>query len=129
MVTSKTIADLIRTIKDVDDEWSQSCTEQRECEDKQNDILHDLELVEHTHNERGRIAKDLAEIRRKRRTAKDHYELLQPLVSWAAQYQNAIHALERVLGDMRKIEEKQKNRIYRKRTDGEIVQSDSRRKA
>ena len=129
MVTSKTISELIRTIKDVDDEWTQSCNEQRECEDKQNDILHDLELVDHTHNERGRIAKELAEIRRKRRTAKDHYELLQPLVAWTAQYQSAIHALERVLGDMRKIEEKQKNRIYRKRSDGSIVQSDGHRKA
>ena len=90
----------------------------KHCEDKTQDIMHELELVDHTYHERAKLAAELAEVRQQRRTSKDLCELLTPLVSWYEKQQPAVNALTRVLGEMRKIDEKRDNRLYYKRADG-----------
>lgn len=94
------------------------CDQQTWCENKTQDILHELELVPHTFNERGKLAKELTEVRQKRRVAKDAIELLEPLIRWAADHKKSIDALTKVLGDMRKIDNRRENRLYYKRADG-----------
>ena len=108
--------------------------EQTILENRQQDILHEFEFVNLTHNERGHLGKELTEVRRRRRAAKNTCELLKPLCDWIANNGNAIKALQKVLGEMRHAEERQKNRLYRKKADGkgEVVvgeaQSERRKK-
>lgn len=118
MIDSKDVENVLRFFREAEEEAAHAADEQRECEDLQNDILHDLELVDHTHNERGHMGKQLAEIRRKRRVVKDACELLDPLLRWTTIYDKAIKDLQRTLGEMRKIEDRQKNRLYRRKADG-----------
>ena len=127
MIGSKEIENVLKLFREADEEIAEANEEQRLCEDKQQDILHDFELVEHTHNERGRLGKELTEVRRRRRVAKDTGELLAPLCDWISHYQPAINALKKVLGEMRKVEEKRKNRIYRRKADGkgEVISGDA----
>lgn len=87
------------------------------CESKTQDLLHELELVPHSFNERGRIAKELSEVRQKRREAKNLIEMLSPLVDWYEHQQSSVNALKRVLGEMRKAADRQANRLYYKRAD------------
>lgn len=81
------------------------------------DILHDLELVEHTDTEIVSLGLQLREARRCRRAAKDAIEELTPLAellenTFARKY------LTEALGRMRKAEEKHRNRVYFRRTEG-----------
>ena len=118
MIDSKDVENVLRFFREAEEEANRAASDQRECEDMQNDILHDLEFVDHTHNERGHMGKELTEIRRKRRAAKNACELLDPLLRWATIYDRAIKDLQRTLGEMRKIEDRQKNRLYRRKADG-----------
>lgn len=118
MISSKDIEAVLRVFKDAEEQASLAYDEQRDCEDKQNDILHEFEFLVMSHNERGRLGKTLAEVRKSRRAAKNAVELLGPLCEWITNYKPAINALKRTLGDMRKIEDRQANRTYRLKTDG-----------
>ncbi len=104
-------------------EYAEASNELKYCEDKTQDIIHELELVKHTYAERGRLTDELIEIRKRRRIAKNATELLLPLTTWFLNQQKSCNALRNVLGDMRKIETKHANRLYYKRADdkGEII--------
>ena len=117
MIGAKDVEAVLRVFKDAEEQASLAYDEQRACEDKQNDILHEFEFLVMSHNERGRLGKTLAEVRKSRRAAKNAVELLGPLCEWIATSQPAINALKRTLGDM-KIEDRQANRTYRLKTDG-----------
>ena len=110
------------TIKDVEAAWDLIRTADREAaslsdeilehEGTQQDILHELELLTPPYAERAKLAQRLGKVRRKRRVAKDQYELLQPLVAWAAANPDAVKRFGEVVGQMRKITEKNSKRMY-----------------
>ena len=87
------------------------------CDDKTQDIMHELELVDHTYHERGRLTTELVTIRKRRRIAKDTIETLLPLTTWILNNTKPVNALKGVLGEMRKIDDKHADRMYYKRTD------------
>lgn len=91
--------------------------DEQRSNDETQDILHTIELDKHTYYEYARLSKKLKEIRDYRREAKNTQEALLPLVGWVEQNKPVIKSLERVLGDMRKAEKKQENRMYAPRTD------------
>ena len=99
------------------DEISRICeVEEQEMNKQTQDILHSIELENHTYNELARMAKKLREIRQRRREAKDK-RLSADLVSdWYGDNIQFIKSLERLLGDVRKAEKKIENRIYVNRT-------------
>lgn len=111
-------------------DYLQKCQEQynivrgelEQADNETQDLLHSLELEDNTYYEKARIAKVLGEVRRNRRSAKDSEMILQPLIDWMSIQKNAeaINALKRLLGDMRKLEKKTDSRWYKYRTD--IVQ-------
>ena len=117
-ICSKDVESILRFFREANEAATLASDEQTVWEDRQQDILHEFEFVDHTHNERGRLGKELTEIRRQRRIAKNTCELLKPLCEWIANNGNSIKTLQRVLGEMRKVEDKQKNRLYRKKADG-----------
>ena len=88
-----------------------------EYENRTQDILHMLEFEDLSYHERARLATELVEVRKNRRKSKDAYEVIQPLCQWVVTYKPQIHELERVLGKIREIENKHKNRIYVMRTE------------
>lgn len=94
---------------------AQSIQEDTEAETQ--DILHKLELEDITYHEYARLSKALKKVRIERRKAKDTIEQLNPLIDWADQNSKKIKELERVLGEMRKIEMGMQNRHYNPKTD------------
>ncbi len=80
------------------------------------DILHALELGQHNAASRARLAQTLREVRRQRRAAKDTREQTVPVAAWAKENQAAVKSLERLLGEIRKIERQTENRVYIPRT-------------
>ena len=61
-----------------------------------------------------KLAKQLKELRKQRRIAKDNINVTNPIIEWLDSKENqmVIKSLERLLGDLRKIEKNTKNRIY-----------------
>lgn len=112
------VEDVIRFFQEAVKEYHHSLSIVKHCEDKTQDIMHELELVDHTYHERAKLAQELAEVRQQRRAAKDMCEILSPLATWYEKQQTAVSALTRVLGEMRKIDERRNNRLYYKRAGG-----------
>lgn len=104
-----TLDRILTQLRDAESALSSAQTELKHCDDRTQDILHDLELNDHTYHERGKLTNELVDIRKRRRVAKDTIEILTPLHEWA---NVALHKLESVLGEMRKIDTKRANRQY-----------------
>lgn len=121
----KEIEKIISFLNEVQSLFDEMQVKKSWCESKTQDLLHELELVHHTFNENGKLAKELADVRQDRRIAKNTIELLNPLVDWCDKYKNTINALKGVLGEMRKTKDKQTNRLYYKRADNshEIIKN------
>lgn len=81
------------------------------------DILHRLELSQDDYHKTAKLAKALRQIRQKRREAKQTIELLDPIVKWQNENKSTLKGIERLLGSIRIIDEKQSKRTYTPRTD------------
>lgn len=120
---------ILKTLRQAETDFNIASDEEKLCEDEQQDILHELELVRLSYHERGKLAARLVEVRKKRRQAKNALETLEPLVNWLKENQDTVRSLQRVLGEMRKQEQRHLNRVYVKRVDGEgaIIEFDSKK--
>lgn len=78
------------------------------------DYLHKLELEGLNCRERSKIATQLVTNRQARRTYKDAVEELEPIVAFFEDPQNRrfINNLAQLLGQVRKVENYHKNRLY-----------------
>lgn len=81
------------------------------------DILHRLELYDDRYHTVAALGRKMREVRRRRRVAKETVELLTPLLEWADENKKFLTGLQKVLGDLRKIERRQEGRTYMPRTD------------
>lgn len=77
-----------------------------------NDIHHELELVEHSEGEVLALGLELAEVRRKRRKAKDVMSATAPVLEFLDENRSFVKRLEQLLGDVRKAERRVEGRIY-----------------
>jgi len=91
------------------------------CNGREDDILHELELKDLTYHQQAKLAKELTDIRRKRRDAKNQIALLEPFLDWKANYRKAINDLSGVIGKMRAAADRQKNMVYHSRIDPSVV--------
>lgn len=118
-------ADYIRKIlDDADTHYKNATNEMSECDRKQQDILHEMELVDHKYHDLAKLAIELKKVRDRRRIAKNTIELLGPITKWRQEQSGPLTKLDTVIGTMRKTEEKQKNVIYYRRSDdgkGDII--------
>jgi hypothetical protein len=96
------------------EQYNLSHQEMMEQENLTQDYLHKLELESPTSSERSKIARQLGICRKKRRQAKDTFEAMSPLVDWSCDPEvvKAIRKLQETLGQIRKIERHQQNRMY-----------------
>lgn len=76
------------------------------------DILHRLELHDDKYHETASMAKKLRDVRRRRRAAKNVAERVSPVVAWSEGHKKDIGELQRLLGEVRKIEQRQSVRTY-----------------
>lgn len=87
------------------------------AEDEETDLNHFLELMSPDRTEVYRAAKKLQSVLQDRREAKDMLDTLQPISEWINANAGVINKMKNMLGEVRKTEQKQQNRIYREKTD------------
>lgn len=79
----------------------------------QNDIEHKIELDDSLkYHDYAKLAKELKEVRKNRRIAKDELDIIQPIVAYVEKNRGAINQLKQTLGEVRKVEKYQENRVY-----------------
>lgn len=114
---SKHIDEFLRFLREAKQEYDIAILGQSETEKETQDILHAVELDRHTYHEHARLSKTLKEVREERRKAKDKREQLEPIVKWGEENEKTVKELERLLGEVRKIEKKMGKRVYIPRTE------------
>ena len=85
---------------------------EQETNDQTQDILHRLELQDHTYHDYAALSKELKKVRQERRDAKDKITCLSPIVEWAEGNKTVVKGLEQLLGAVRKAERSTEQRIY-----------------
>lgn len=103
-------------IREAEQLYRISVSNEQETNDATQDILHSLELEVHDYHSSARLALKLKEVRQARRVAKDLMAQTLPVVEWADENRQTIKALERLLGEVRKMEKNTGNRIYTPKT-------------
>lgn len=112
------IEQIVKVLNEVNLQFNMAEDDLEYCDKKTQDILHELELVDHSYHEIAHLSKELSEIRKRRRIDKDTIELLDPILKWRSDFIGPITKLSNVIGAMRKVQEKQKNKVYYYRADG-----------
>ena len=109
---SKNIEAFLDFLREVNSQLNIAVMVEQETNDQTQDILHRLELQEHTYHEYASHSKELKKIRQERRDAKDKISCLTPVVTWADENKSVIKGLEQLLGTVRKAERSTEQRIY-----------------
>ena len=113
---SVTLSEFLNWLREVKSDYSYAQDTLKWCDDATQDILHKLELEPVKYKERARLATKLQNIRRERRAAKDLISVTEDIVEWINTNSSVIKSLERLLGGVRKAENKLGNRMYFNRT-------------
>lgn len=112
MKTSEHVEQFLRFLDDCDEQFRIAEVELEQVSAETQDILHRLELHDDKYHETAALAKKLREVRRRRRVAKDTKTCLEPVVVWYDGHKKEIGAMQRLLGDIRKVENRQSIRAY-----------------
>ena len=111
---SEKLSDFLKFVRDCKTELK-LYSEYVDTEDKKTqDILHKIELNTLKRDEKTKIVTKLAEVRRTRREFKDRIEAIDDICKYFEDpaHLSMIRDLEQILGKVRKIEERQGNKIY-----------------
>ena len=112
MMVSKGIESFLDFLREASTQLNIAVMVEQETNDETQDILHRLELQEHTYHEYAFHSKELKKIRKERREAKDKISCLAPIVEWADDNKSVVKGLEQLLGAVRKAERSTEQRIY-----------------
>lgn len=114
---SKNIEQFLQALRDAESAYKMAEADEQEANAETQDLLHCLELEEHSYNEFAKLAKAMKCVRNKRRDAKNTMEECLPVLDWIDRNRDVVKSLEKLLGDCRKAEKfTQGNRIYTPRT-------------
>ena len=114
MNASKELEQFLDFVNNAESLMDQAIAGQQEAEAETQDILHALE--NHSYHEAASLARKLAKVRQTRRQEKDIVAQLAPVVEWLKENDVAVRRLQRVLGELRKVERNTQNRFYTPRT-------------
>lgn len=117
MTDSEHLAAFLAWLRDVRQDYDMALAELDEAENATQDVLHRLELGEDGYHNRAKLALALRKARQRRRRGKDKLTILQPVIGWLEAEQKTIKALERLLGEMRRLEKSLTGRSYHPKTD------------
>lgn len=111
---SESIAEYANFITDATSRLRSARDEMDRLEALTQDYLHALELGNLNYRERAKIATKLAECRKERREVKDEAEVLEQFVDFCEEKESVayLNKLRAVLGKVRAVERRHKNRMY-----------------
>ena len=115
--SSEHISDFLNYIRSISQLHNMAIADEQEANKSVQDLLHLIELEDKSHNQLGHIGKQIRDIRRSRREAKDAQRVTSVLVDWVDKNKAVIKDLEQLLGSVRKAESTIANRSYYPRTD------------
>lgn len=121
-MTSQGIDSFLIFLRDTEQRYHMAEADEQEASDATQDILHDIELQDHDYHEFARLSKELKAIRQKRRAAKDTMSETLPVLEWLDANRPVIKGIERLLGNVRKVEKNTENRIYTPKSRREAAQ-------
>ncbi len=116
MIQSETLKGFLDFLREAEEQEHIAVSEEQLTSDETQDILHRLELNDDSYAVTLALASALRIVRRRRRTAKDNAALAKLVNDWAADHQQAVRGLDKLLGDMRKMEANHKQRFYGEQT-------------
>ena len=76
------------------------------------DLTHKLELQDLSYHEFAQTAKQIKQCQKDRRVYKDEVEELEPLKNWMVNNQSSFNSINKLLGEVRKAEDKHEERGY-----------------
>lgn len=117
MLTSQDVESFLVFLRDADQKNAMALADLGEAEQQTQDILHAVELGKYNTRRTARLTQKLREVRQQRRKAKDTLAFTEYIVTWAEENRAVIKSLERLLGDLRKLERRNHYRVYTPRTD------------
>lgn len=115
MKESERLSEVLKYFRDVQNIHDFTTGRVSDLECLQNDYLHKLEFNATEAKERNKIATALRKCRMERRQLKEQEEVLRELYQFLDKNPDNIRQLEKILGNMRKIESTQINRSYKPR--------------
>lgn len=110
------ISNFLEYLRNTQSQYRMAEAEAREADDTTQDILHSLELGEHSYHEYAQLSKQLKKVREQRRRGKDTAVVTAQIVDWAEKNASVIKDLEKLLGEVRKCEKNFSNRLYTPKT-------------
>ncbi len=117
MSTSQFISDFLEFLRESQQDYNIAIDIESTKSKETQDILHKIELDDIKYHEYAKLAKALKSIRNERREAKNTKQQLEPLIGWVEGNQAVLRELERLLGELRKVEKNIKNAHYYPRTE------------
>ena len=110
--TSSGLDAFLKYLHEVEQDYHIAEAEEQEASSITQDILHDIELRDHTYHENANLTKELKASRVARRKAKDKMDAAGPILSWVENHRATVKELEQLLGVVRKAERNAEGRIY-----------------
>lgn len=117
MQNSEYISNFLKFLRESKMNYQIASEHENKANSETQDILHRMELKSDSYHNMAKMAKRLKQVRQERREAKDIKEVTEPILKWIREYEKIIRTLELILGDVRKAEERVKNRHYIEKTD------------
>lgn len=110
------ISEFLSFLRKVQTEYNIAAEREKDADEETQDILHRLELEEDSLQDMEKMTEALKEVRRRRREAKDSKMMSEPVMDWLLKNKEMVNSLEQVLGEVRKIEKRIRNRTYTEKT-------------
>lgn len=115
MKESEKLSNFLADARSIKSQYEFSNNKINEMDQLQCDLLHKLEFKAKTAAERNKVSTALKKCRLERRKYKETAELSKELAEFIDLNQPLVKRLEKILGNMRKIEENQDKRSYKPR--------------
>lgn len=112
MIPSEQISGFLAFLREVEQTYYMAAADEVETNAETQDILHSLELEDHSYHQFAYAAKRLRGVRQRQRQAKDTMSCTAPVLAWAEENRAVVKSLERLLGEVRRAERSTENRIY-----------------
>lgn len=117
VMTSAELSAFLLLLKAADEVNRLPCGELSDIDRAKEDVLHYIELENPDINEKAEAAEVLHGILKIRREIKDAQEMISPVSKWVSENKAVIKSLERMLGELRSVEERHRVRVYSPRTE------------
>lgn len=113
---------MIEILQEATKQHTKAVNELSFCNRRQEDILHMIELGDITKRELNKLAKELQDVRRRRRIAKNTIAVLTPILDWKDKNSAAYLKLTAAIGKSRKMDEELKaSKYHMKATEDEEI--------